>query len=103
MPNGISMRGDGSWCRGREVNRQKWRPVGRLIDRCVNPVELDANIAGAVDIVGDVVELVDRNGELQQRNGQQRDRRRTSPQPRCLYVVDFTHQRSIPGYQSRQI
>lgn len=35
-------------------------------------------MAGVFNVVGDVVELVDNDGQLQQRNGQQREPRNTS-------------------------
>ena len=64
----------------RKFDRRQWRLFSRVIDRCVNPVELDADMAGTVDISGDVVKLVYSKRQLQQRNGQQRHPRSTSAQ-----------------------
>jgi hypothetical protein len=70
-----------------------------VIDRYIDPVELDADIAGAIDVFGNMVELVDSNGELQQRYGQECNPCRASSQARCLYAVDFAVQQRILGYR----
>jgi hypothetical protein len=73
-----------------------------VIDRYIDPVELDTDIAGTVDVFGNVVELVDGNGELQQRHGQERNPRRAPSQARCLYAVNLTVHHEYSGTGQRQ-
>jgi len=49
-----------------------------VIDCSVDPVQLTTNVAGTFDVIGDMIELVNRDGQLQQCNRHYREPRGTS-------------------------
>ena len=48
------------------------QPIRRMADDSVDSVELDTDMTGVVHIIGDVVEPMHSNGELQPRDRKQR-------------------------------
>ena len=51
-----------------------------MVNCGINPVQLNTDMTGTFDVFGNMVKLVNCNCQLQQRNGQHREPRRTSPQ-----------------------
>jgi hypothetical protein len=50
-----------------------------MVDRHIGPVELDADMAGLVNLLGDVINLVSCRGQLQPANGYQGKPQSASP------------------------
>ena len=56
----------------------------------VDAIELDTDVAGIVDVAGDVLELVYGDRQLQPRNGQQREAYGSAPMVSIRQVVVFS-------------
>lgn len=65
---------------------------GGMVDRRIETVQLDADVAGVLDEFGNVIELVDGDRELQQSERQQCKPRAAPPQAGSRQVVVFINQ-----------
>lgn len=74
-----------------------------MVDRNVDPVQLATRMTNVVRVVIDMIELVNRNGQLQERNRHQGKPRQASSPFRSRQIVVHVSQVQVPDYAAETI